>query len=85
MTDQTKIFYDPPPRVMEIKAKVNKWDLIKLKKLLYSKGNYKQVKRQPSEWEKIIAKETTDKELISKIYKQLIQLNTRKANNPIKK
>ena len=43
------------------------------------------VKRQPSEWEKIIAKETTDKELISKIYKQLIQINTRKANNPNKK
>ena len=52
---------------------------------MHSKGNYKQGERQPSEWEKIIAKETTDKGLISKIYKQLIQLNTRKTNNPIKK
>ena len=70
---------------MEIKAKTNKWDLIKLKGFCTAKGSTNKVKRQASEWEKTVAKETTDKELISKIYKQLIQLNTRKANNPIKK
>ena len=80
----SKILYDPPPRVMEIKTKVNKWDLIKLKSLCTAKSTMSKVKRQPSEWEKIIANETTDTELISKIYKQCIQLNTRKINNPIK-
>ena len=83
--NQSKILYDPPPRVMEIKTKVNKWDLIKLKSFCTAKEAISEVKRQPSEWEKIIAKETTDKRLISKIYKQLIQLNPRKTNNPIKK
>ena len=83
--NQSKIFYDLPPRIMEIKTKINKWDLIKLKGFCTAKENTNKVKRQPSEWEKIIARETTDKELISKIYKQLIQLNSRKANNPIKK
>ena len=68
---------------MAIKAKVNKWDLIK--HFFTAKESISKVKRQPSEWEKIIANETTDKGLISKIYKQLIKLNTRKTNNPIKK
>ena len=70
---------------MEIKTKVNKWDLIKLKSFCTAKETISKVKRQHSEWEKIIANETTDKGLISKIYKQLIQLNTRKTNNSIKK
>ena len=83
--NQSKILYDPPPRVMEIKTKVNKWDLIKLKSFCTAKETISMVKRQSSEWEKKIANKTTDKGLISKIYKQLIQLNTRKTNNPIKK
>ena len=70
---------------MEIKTKVNKWDLIKLKSFCTAKETISKVKRQPSEWEKIIVNETTEKGLISKRNKQLIQLNTRKTNNPIKK
>ena len=68
---------------MEIKT--NKWDLIKLKNFCTMKGTKNKVKRQPSEWEKIIANKTTDKKLISKTHKQLMQLNTRKINDPIKK
>ena len=83
--NQSKILYDPLPRVMEIKTKVNKWDLIKPKSFCKAKETISKVKRQPSEWEKITTNETTDKGLISKIYKQFIQLNTRKTNNPIKK
>ena len=77
------IFYDPPSRILEIKAKINKWDLIKLKSFCTTKETISKVKRWPSEWEKIIATETTDKQLISKIYKQLLQLNSRKINDPI--
>ena len=60
----SRILYDPPLRVMEIKAKINKWDLIKLKNFCTMKETISKVKRQPSEWEKIIANEATDKELI---------------------
>ena len=70
--NQSKILYDPLPRVMEIKTKVNKWDLIKLKSFCTAKETISKVKRQPSAWEKIIANETNDKGLISKIYKRLI-------------
>ena len=70
--NQSNILYDPPPRIMEIKTKVNKCDLIKLKSFCTAKETISKVKRQPSEWEKIIANETTDKGLISKIYKQLL-------------
>ena len=77
--NQSKIFYDLHPRVMEIKTKVNKWDLIKLKSFCTAKETISKVKRQPSEWETIIVNETTDKGLISKIHKQLIQLNVRKT------
>ena len=75
--NRSKILCDPPPRVMEIKTKVSKWDLIKLKSFCITKENISKVKRQPSEWEKIIANETTDKRSSSKIYKQLMQLHTR--------
>ena len=75
---------DPPPRILEIKAKINEWDLNKIKSFCTAKETTSKVKRQPSKWQKIIANEATDKELISKIYKQLLQLNSRKINDPIK-
>ena len=70
---------------MEIKTKINKWDLIKPKSFHTAKKTINKMKRQPSEWEKITANEATNKRLISKIYKQLMQLNIRKTNHPIKK
>ena len=83
--NHSKIFYDPSTTIMEIKAKTNKWELIKHKCFRTAKQTTNRMKRQHSELEKIIANEATDKELISKICKQLLQLNFRKINNSIKK
>ena len=83
--NHSKIFFDPPPRVMEIKRKINKWDLMKLQSFCTAKETINKTKRQPSEWEKIFANGSTDKGLISKIYKQLMELNIKETNNPIQK
>ena len=72
-------------RILEIKAKINKGDLMKIKSFYTTKETISKVKRQPSGWEKIIADKATDKGLISNIHKQLLQLNSRKINDPIKK
>ena len=71
--NHSRILYNPRPRVMKIKTKINKWDLIKPKRFFTTKETISKVKRQPSKWEKIIANEATDKQLISKIYKQHLQ------------
>ena len=68
-----------------IKAKINKWDLIKLTSFCTAKETINKMKRQPTDWEKIFPSDVTDKGLISQIYKQLTQLNIKKTNNPIKK
>ena len=81
--NHSKILFDPPPREMEIETKINKWDLMKLKSFCTAKETINKMKRQASEWEKIFADEATDKGLISKIYKQRMQLNFKKTNNPI--
>ena len=70
---------------MEIKTKINNWDLIKLTNFCTAKETINKTERQPSEWEKIFANEATDKGLISKIYKHLMQLNMKETNNPTKK
>ena len=70
---------------MKIRTKINKWDLIKLKSFYTAKETINKTKRQSSEWEKIFANEATDKGLISKIYKQFMELNIKKTNNPVKK
>ena len=83
--NHSKILFDPPPREMEIKTKISKWDLMKLQSFCTAKETINKMKRQLSKWEKIFANEAIDKGLISKIYKQLMQLNIKKTNNPIQK
>ena len=83
--NHSKILFDPPPKEMETKLKINKWDRVKLKSFCTAKETINKMKRQPSEWEKIFANEATDKGLVSKIYKQLMQLNIKNTNHPIQK
>ena len=83
--NHSKILFDPPPTEMEIKTNINKWDLMKLQSFCIAKETINKTKRQPSEWEKIFANKATDKGLISKIYKHLMQLNIKKTKNPIQK
>ena len=82
--NRCNILLDLSPKVKEIKAKINNWGLIKLKSFCTAKEIIDKTKRQPTEWEKIFANDMTNKEVLSKIYKQLIQLKIRKANNLIK-
>ena len=81
--NHSKIFSDPPPSVMKIKTKINKWDLMKLKSFCTAKETINKMKRQPSEWEKIFENKAMGKRLISKMYKQLMKLNIKKTNNRI--
>ena len=83
--NHSKILFDPPPREMETKTNIKKWDQMKLKSFCTAKEIINKMKGQPSEWAKIFANEATDKGFISKIYKQLMQLNIKKTNNPIQK
>ena len=67
--NHSNIFFDPSPRVMEIKTKINKWNIIKLKSFCAAKEATNKMKRQPTEWEKIFTNDETDKGLVSKNYK----------------
>ena len=81
----TSIFTNLPPRARDIKERINKWDLIKIKSFCMAKENSIKVKREPIIWENIFANDNSDKGLISKMYKELTQLHSRKTNNPITK
>ena len=81
----TNVFSGQAPKATEIRAKINPWDLIKLKSFCTAKETQKKAKRQLLEWEKIVSNDATDKGLISRIYKQLIQPNSKKANQSMEK
>ena len=84
-TSCSNIFADKSPRARETKENINKWDYIKLKSFCTAKETIIKMEREPTEWENIFANDTSDKSLISKIYKELIWLNTKTTKNPIKK
>ena len=83
--NDSDIFSDLHLRLLTRKPKINKWDLVKLKSFRTAKETLNTTKRQPTEWDKISANESTDKGLISKIYEHLLQLHTKKTIKPIKK
>ena len=76
---------DMSPRTREITDRINKWDLIRLKSFCMARENSIKMKREPTIWENVFANDTLDKGLISKIYKDLTGLHSRKTNNPVKK
>ena len=80
----SNILTDMSPKARDIKERINKWDLIKIKSFCMAKENSIKMKREPTVWENIFANDTSDKGLISKLYKELIRLHSRKTNNPIK-
>ena len=82
---RSNIFTDMSPKARDIKERINKWDLIKLKSFFMAKENSIKMKREPTIWEKIFANYTSDKCLISKIHKELTRLHSGKTKNPIKK
>jgi len=76
----SNFFQDTSPKASETKATMNFWDFIKMINFCTAKETVNKTKRQPTEWEKIFANDTTDKGLVSKIYKELLKLNTQKTN-----
>ena len=82
---RSNILTDTSPKARDIKERINKWDLIKIKSFCMAKENSTKLQREPTDWENIFASDTSDKGLISKIYKELTRLHSRKTNNPIKK
>ena len=80
---QSSIFIDMSPKARDIKERINKWDLIKIKSFCMAEENSIKMKREPTVWENIFANDTSDKGLISKIYKELTGIHSRRTNNPI--
>ena len=76
---------DTSTKAQEIKAKMNYWDFIKIRSFCTAKDTVNKTQRQPTEWEKIFSNDVSDKELVPKIYKELIKLNSKETNNPIMK
>ena len=81
----SNVFTDTSPKAGDIKERINKRDLIKMKIFCMAKGNSIKIKREPTTWKNIFANDTSDKGLISKIYKELTQLHPKKTSNTIKK